>query len=101
MQIHAASIGEAVPAESFDAVVHSAFESAVNMRLSKEDRLISANDAILFRARPGQSLSTGLWSIEAVSDAVDADDWVLVHDAARALTPPAVFAKPPSITNSQ
>lgn len=41
MQIRAASIGEAVPAESFDAVVHSAFESAVNMRLSKEDRLIS------------------------------------------------------------
>ena len=33
------------------------------------DRLISGNDAILFRARPGLSLSTGLWSIEAVSDA--------------------------------
>lgn len=41
MQIRAASIGEAVPAERFDAVVHSAFESAVNLKLSKEDRLIS------------------------------------------------------------
>ena len=41
MQIRAASIGEAVPAESFDAVIHSAFESAVNMRLISEDRLIT------------------------------------------------------------
>ncbi|HEX5840022.1 MAG TPA: DUF2877 domain-containing protein [Anaerolineales bacterium] len=41
MQIRAASIGEAVPAESFDAVIHSAFESAVNMRLMSEDRLIT------------------------------------------------------------
>jgi hypothetical protein len=41
MQIHAASIGEAVPAESFDAVIHSAFESAVNMRLISEERLIT------------------------------------------------------------
>ena len=33
------------------------------------DQLIGANDAILFRARPGLSLSTGIWSVEAVSDA--------------------------------
>ncbi|MET0375097.1 MAG: hypothetical protein ABW128_12695 [Rhizorhabdus sp.] len=33
------------------------------------DRLASSSDAILFRARPGVSLSTGAWSIEAVSDA--------------------------------
>lgn len=33
------------------------------------DRLIGANDVVLLRARPGVNLSTGPWSIEAVSDA--------------------------------
>lgn len=32
-------------------------------------RFVSPNDAIQFRARPGLSLSSGLWSISAVSDA--------------------------------
>lgn len=41
MQIHARSIGEAVPPETFDAVIQSTFESAVNMRLANEDRLIT------------------------------------------------------------
>jgi hypothetical protein len=41
MQIHAVSLGEAVPAENFDAVIHSAFTSAVNMRLLTQDRLIT------------------------------------------------------------
>lgn len=41
MQIHASSVGEAVPPETFDAVVHSAFDSAANLRLANEDRLIT------------------------------------------------------------
>ena len=41
MQLHAASIGEAVPRENFDALVQSVFDSAVNLRLADEDRLIT------------------------------------------------------------
>jgi hypothetical protein len=41
MQIRASAIGEAVPVERFDAVVQSAFESAVNLKLLNEDRLIT------------------------------------------------------------
>src|SRR5688500_10178341 len=41
MQLHAASIGEAVPREIFDALIQSVFDSAVNLRLADEDRLIT------------------------------------------------------------
>jgi hypothetical protein len=41
MQIQAASIGEAVPRGNFDAAIQSVFDSAVNMRLLDEDRLIT------------------------------------------------------------
>lgn len=41
MQLQAAAIGEAVPRESFDAVVQSVFDSAVNLRLTDEDRLVT------------------------------------------------------------
>ena len=41
MQLHAASIGEAVPREVFDALIQSVFDSAVNLRLADEDRLIT------------------------------------------------------------
>ncbi len=41
MQIPAASLGEAVPRENFDATIQSVFESAVNLRLEGEDRLIT------------------------------------------------------------
>ena len=41
MQLHAASIGEAVPRENFDALIQSVFDSAVNLRLTNEDRLIT------------------------------------------------------------
>jgi hypothetical protein len=70
MQIHASSLGEAVPSDSFDAVIHSAFESAVNMRLAGEDRLttvlisdryelpqgirITTKDAPLQKLEPGR-----------------------------------------------
>lgn len=33
------------------------------------DRLLSADDAVLFRARPGVALASGPWSLDAVSDA--------------------------------
>lgn len=41
MQIHALSIGEAVPRDNFEAVIQSAFDAAVNLRLSNADRLIT------------------------------------------------------------
>lgn len=41
MNLRALSIGEAVPRENFDAVIHSVFDSAVNLRLEDEDRLIT------------------------------------------------------------
>jgi hypothetical protein len=41
MQLQALSIGEAVPRGDFEAVVQSAFDSAVNLRLADEDRLIT------------------------------------------------------------
>lgn len=41
MQIRALSIGEAVPHMNFDAVIQSTFDSAVNLRLVNEDRLIT------------------------------------------------------------
>lgn len=41
MQLYAVSIGEAVPRETFDAVIQSVFDSAVNLRLADEDRLIT------------------------------------------------------------
>src|SRR5688572_27761852 len=41
MQIRAASIGEAIPRHNFDALIHSAFDTAVNMQLVDIDRLIT------------------------------------------------------------
>ncbi len=41
MQLQAASIGEAIPRDNFDALIQSVFDSAVNMRLEGADRLIT------------------------------------------------------------
>ncbi|NWG35624.1 MAG: DUF2877 domain-containing protein [Chloroflexi bacterium] len=41
MRLRAVSLGEAVPRETFDAEIQSVFESAVNLRLAKEDRLVT------------------------------------------------------------
>lgn len=41
MQLYAVSMGEGVPRQNFDAVIQSVFDSAVNLRLSREDRLIT------------------------------------------------------------
>lgn len=41
MHLKALSIGDAVPRRDFDAVVQSAFDTAVNLRLADEDRLIT------------------------------------------------------------
>jgi hypothetical protein len=41
MQLHAASIGEAVPRDNFNARIQSMFDSAVNLRLASQDRLIT------------------------------------------------------------
>lgn len=41
MNLQAASIGEAVPHETFDAQVQSVFDSAANLRLADQDRLVT------------------------------------------------------------
>jgi hypothetical protein len=41
MKIQAASIGEAIPHENFDVLIHSAFDTAVNLQLVNTDRLIT------------------------------------------------------------
>lgn len=41
MRVHAVSIGQAVPRENFDALIQSVFDSAVNLRLTQQDRLIT------------------------------------------------------------
>lgn len=41
MHLQALSIGEAVPRDRFDAVVQSAFDTVLNLRLAEEDRLIT------------------------------------------------------------
>jgi len=41
MQIHATSIGEAIPRDNFDALIHSAFDTAVNLHLVDAERLIT------------------------------------------------------------
>lgn len=41
MQIQAASIGEAIPRDAFDAVIHSVFDTAANLCLVDEDRLVT------------------------------------------------------------
>jgi len=41
MQIPAVSIGEASPRDNFDALIHSAFDTAVNLQLVDSDRLIT------------------------------------------------------------
>lgn len=41
MQFQAVSIGQAVPRENFDAMIQSVFDSAVNLRLMHQDRLIT------------------------------------------------------------
>jgi hypothetical protein len=41
MQVQAVSIGQAVPRANFDAVIQSVFDSAVNLRLVHENRLLT------------------------------------------------------------
>lgn len=56
-------------AQPIDLDIAPLFGTELRYEQYAADRLAGANDAILFRARPGLSLSSGLWSIEAVSDA--------------------------------
>jgi len=41
MQIQAVSIGEAIPRDNFDALIHSVFDTAANLCLVDEDRLVT------------------------------------------------------------
>lgn len=53
MNIRAVSIGEAVPRRDFGAVIHSAFDSAVNLRLEAEDRLITLLNSEVYELPQG------------------------------------------------
>ena len=50
-------------------VVSPIFGTELRYEQYAPDRLLSENDAIRLRARPGLALSSGAWSINAVSDA--------------------------------
>jgi|GEM_PF-1973955 len=45
------------------------FGTELRYQQYSSERLLSANDSIILRARPGLALSSGFWSIDAVSDA--------------------------------
>lgn len=52
-----------------DIIVSPLFGTELRYEQYSAERLLSPEDAILIRARPGLGLSTGPWSIAAVSDA--------------------------------
>ncbi|WP_141396747.1 hypothetical protein [Rhizorhabdus dicambivorans] len=50
-------------------ILSPSFGTELRYEQSTPDRLLDGEDALLFRARPGFSLSTGPWSFDAASDA--------------------------------
>jgi hypothetical protein len=67
MQLHAASIGEAVPRDNFDAVIQSAFDSAVNLRLADEDRLITVLISDKYELPQGIRITTRSLSFQSLT----------------------------------
>ena len=67
MQLHAASIGEAVPRENFDALIQSVFDSAVNLRLADEDRLITVLISDHYELPQGIRLATKNLSLQSLA----------------------------------
>lgn len=67
MQVHAASIGEAVPRENFDASIQSAFDSAVNLRLPDEDRLITVLISDHYELPQGIRIETKHLSLQSLT----------------------------------
>jgi hypothetical protein len=67
MQLHAASIGEAIPRESFDALIQSVFDSAVNLRLANEDRLITVLISDHYELPQGIRITTKNFSLQSLA----------------------------------
>jgi len=67
MQLHAASIGEAVQRENFDALIQSVFDSAVNLRLADEDRLITMLISDHYELPQGIRLATKNLSLQSLA----------------------------------
>lgn len=59
----------AQPLTAQGVVVSPLFGAELRYEQYSPERLLSADDAILLRARPGLALQSGTWSINAVSDA--------------------------------
>ena len=67
MQLHAASIGEAIPRENFDASIQSVFDSAVNLRLTNEDRLITVLLSDHYELPQGIRIATKALSLQSLT----------------------------------
>ena len=67
MQLHAASLGEAVPRENFAARIHSVFASAINLRLAHEDRLITVLISDHYELPQGIRIATKALSLQSLT----------------------------------
>ncbi len=63
------SLLAAAPLHAQELLVAPLFGTEVRYEQYAADRLLGTQDAIQFRARPGLALSSGPWSINAISDA--------------------------------
>jgi hypothetical protein len=72
MQLRALSIGEAVPRDNFDAVIQSAFDAAVNLRLAEEDRLITLLISDGYELPQGIRIWTETLSLQTLSPGMHA-----------------------------
>ncbi len=67
MQVQAASLGEAIPRENFDAIIQSVFDSAVNLRLADEDRLITLLISEQYELPQGIRIADKTLSLQALT----------------------------------
>ncbi len=67
MQLHAASLGEAVPRENFDALIHSVFASAVNLRLAHEHQLITVLISDHYELPQGIRIATKALALQSLT----------------------------------
>jgi hypothetical protein len=67
MQIHASSIGEAIPRDNFDAVIHSVFDTAANLCLVDADRLVTLLVSDQYELPQGIRITEKLASLESLT----------------------------------
>jgi hypothetical protein len=67
MQIHASSLGEAVPRGNFEALIQSTFESAANLRLLNEDRLLTVLISDHYELPQGIRIGTNSASLHSLT----------------------------------